>query len=217
MSTIHAAPPVLPTTINSTSSLILQHSSQLGQVLFFKSLQKVKDKIDMKSKKNSSWYEKYSFFKLIWQVFIFRHASVFSTYPCQSVGPSVRNTFEFPFYQRLWLLYVKKLMYKKFHTLPQSGCQIEIQSVIFVLLVDWGLQLRAVNFTQQRTTKSPELCWTKYQIDYLIDRQAYSLYARGVKSSNMDEIYVQLAKYKISNIDSNFRPNHCPWNNVVSD
>ena len=38
---------------------------------------------------------------------IFRNARVSSTYPYQSVGPLVGNTFEFPFYQRLWSPYVK--------------------------------------------------------------------------------------------------------------
>ena len=41
----------------------------------------------------------------------FRHARVSSTYPCLSVGPSVRpsvgHTFPFPICQRLWSLYVK--------------------------------------------------------------------------------------------------------------
>ena len=44
-------------------------------------------------------------------VSLFRCASISSTYPCQSVCPSVRplvrNTFKFPLYQCLWLLYVK--------------------------------------------------------------------------------------------------------------
>ena len=34
----------------------------------------------------------------------FRCASISSTYPSQSVGWSVRNTFVFPFCQRLWVL-----------------------------------------------------------------------------------------------------------------
>ena len=43
---------------------------------------------------------------------LFRHARVSSTYPCKmsvrpSVRPSVSDTFEFPFYQCLWSLYVK--------------------------------------------------------------------------------------------------------------
>ena len=38
---------------------------------------------------------------------IIRCASISSTYPCLSVRPSVGNAFEFPFYQRPWLLYVK--------------------------------------------------------------------------------------------------------------
>ena len=38
------------------------------------------------------------------QMYLFRHASVFSTYLGQSVRPLVRHTFRFPFCQRLWAL-----------------------------------------------------------------------------------------------------------------
>ena len=38
---------------------------------------------------------------------LFRHARVSSTYPSKSVGPLVGHTFEFPYYQSLWLLYAK--------------------------------------------------------------------------------------------------------------
>ena len=37
----------------------------------------------------------------------FRCASISRTYPSKSVRRSVGDTFEFPYYQRLWLLYVK--------------------------------------------------------------------------------------------------------------
>ena len=40
-------------------------------------------------------------------LFLDTHVSLAPTHVSPSVRPSVRNTFEFPFYQRLWLLYVK--------------------------------------------------------------------------------------------------------------
>ena len=50
--------------------------------------------------------------KMFFETFLDAQASLAPTqYPSQSVGwsvrPSVRHTFKFPFYQRLWLLYVK--------------------------------------------------------------------------------------------------------------
>ena len=45
---------------------------------------------------------------LHWAQFLDTHVSLAPTHVCPSVRWSVGNTFEFPFYQRLWLLFVKR-------------------------------------------------------------------------------------------------------------
>ena len=56
-------------------------------------------------------FEKEESFNNLVTFFLDTHVSLAPTHVRPSVGPSIRpsvpDTFEFPFYQRLWLLYVK--------------------------------------------------------------------------------------------------------------